>query len=182
MCENDVEGVKRSLNSFNCYSCYCTHVERVESGVCGLCTQYRYIQCYVERIEKALTVLIVTHVTHVESGVCDLFTQYRYIQCYVERVKRVERLCYVETRDKHIFAHNFLNIQAIFNLKKVLESWDLDLSNHTIQYHVCRRGQKLLRLSTPLTCFDIHCIGWYGWKGLSLSFPKLFLDWKLLEY
>ena len=27
-----------------------------------------------------------------------------------------------ETRDKHIFAHNFLNIQAIFNLKKVLES------------------------------------------------------------
>ena len=22
MCENDVEGVKRSLNSFNCYSCY----------------------------------------------------------------------------------------------------------------------------------------------------------------
>ena len=29
MCKNDVEGVKRSLNSFNCYSCYCTHVEMV---------------------------------------------------------------------------------------------------------------------------------------------------------
>ena len=43
---------------------------------------------------------------------------YRYIQCYVKRVKR---LCYVETRDKHVFAHNFLNIQAIFNPKKVLE-------------------------------------------------------------
>ena len=72
--------------------------------------------------KKALTVLIVTHVTHVErvkSGVCGLCTQYRYIQCYVERV---ERLCYVETRDKHIFAHNFLNIQAIFNPKKVLEN------------------------------------------------------------
>ena len=72
--------------------------------------------------KKALTVLIVTHVTHVErveSGVCGLCTQYRYIQCYV---KRVERLCYVETKDKHIFAHNFLNIQAIFNPKKVLES------------------------------------------------------------
>ena len=72
--------------------------------------------------KKALTVLIVAHVTHVErveSGVCGLCTQYRYIQCYVERVKR---LCYVETRDKHIFAHNFLNIQAIFNPKKVLES------------------------------------------------------------
>ena len=75
--------------------------------------------------KKALTVLIVTHVTHVEgveSGVCGLCTQYRYIQCYVERVKRVKRLCYVETRDKHIFAHNFLNIQVIFNPKKVLES------------------------------------------------------------
>ena len=72
--------------------------------------------------KEALTVLIVTHVTHVErveSGVCGLYTQYRYIQCYVERVKR---LCYVKTRVKHIFAHNFLNIQPIFNPQKVLES------------------------------------------------------------
>ena len=29
---------------------------------------------------------------------------------------------------------------------------------------------------TSLTCFDIHSIGWYGWKALSLSFPKLFAD------
>ena len=72
--------------------------------------------------KEALTVLIVTYVTHVErveSGVCGLCTQYRYIQRYVERVKRS---CYVETRDKHIFAHNFLIIQPIFNLQKVLES------------------------------------------------------------
>ena len=32
----------------------------------------------------------------------------------------------------HIFAHNFLNVQLIFNPKKVLESWDLGLFNHTI--------------------------------------------------
>ena len=51
--------------------------------------------------KEALTVLIDTHVTH---------------------VKRVERLCYVETRDKHIFAHNFLNNQLIFDPQKVLES------------------------------------------------------------
>ena len=66
-----------------------------------------------------------------------LSTQYRYIQCYVKRVKRLcyvhnkeayinamleESKDYVETRDIHIFAHNFLNIQLIFNLKKVLES------------------------------------------------------------
>ena len=41
-------------------------------------------------------------------------------------------MLYVETRDKHIFAHNFLNIQPIFNPQKVLESWDLDLSKNTI--------------------------------------------------
>ena len=35
---------------------------------------------------------------------------------------------------KHIFAHNFLNIQPIFNPEKVLESWDLELYNHTIKY------------------------------------------------
>ena len=145
--------------------------------------------------KEALTVLIVTHVTHVErverslnSSNCyscrkgrkiTLCTQYRYIQCYVERV---ERLCYVEKKDIHIYAHNFLNIQLIFNPQKVLESWDLDLSKNTIQCYVCRRGRKLFRLSTPSTCFNIHSIGWYGWKGLSLSFPKLFADWKSVEY
>ena len=36
----------------------------------------------------------------------------------------------------HIFAHNFLNIQPIFNLQKVLESQDLELFNHTIKYCV----------------------------------------------
>ena len=61
-----------------------------------------------------------------------LCTQYRCISCYVKRVKRVcyvhnidtfnvmskESKDYVETRDIHIFAHNFLNIQLIFNPKK----------------------------------------------------------------
>ena len=51
-------------------------------------------------LKEALTVLINTHVTHVE---------------------RVKRLCYVETRDKHIFAHNFLNNQLIYNPQKVFE-------------------------------------------------------------
>ena len=42
----------------------------------------------------------------------------------------------------HIFAHNFLNIQWIFNPQKVLESCDLGLSNHTIKYYLCWRCQK----------------------------------------
>ena len=36
----------------------------------------------------------------------------------------------------HIFAHNILNIQLIFNPEKVLESWDLESCNHTIKYCV----------------------------------------------
>ena len=36
----------------------------------------------------------------------------------------------------HIFAHNFLNIQPILNPQKVLESWDLELFNHTIKHCV----------------------------------------------
>ena len=51
--------------------------------------------------KEALTVLIDTHVTHVES---------------------VERLCYVERSNKHIFAHNFLNNQLIFNPQKVFKA------------------------------------------------------------
>ena len=54
--------------------------------------------------KEALTVLIVTHVTH---------------------VKGVERSLIS-------FIYNFLNIQLIFNPKKVLKSWDLDLSNHSM--------------------------------------------------
>ena len=45
---------------------------------------------------------------------------------------------FVETVDTtvkthpHIPAHNFLNIQLIFNPQEVLESWDWELFNHTI--------------------------------------------------
>ena len=37
---------------------------------------------------------------------------------------------------KYVFAHNFLNIQWIFNQEKVLESWDIGLSNNAIKFYV----------------------------------------------
>ena len=67
-----------------------------------------------------------------------------FVECngiYVEDVKdrsNTPKGCnamYVKDEKRtytHIFAHNFLNIQLILNLQKVLESWDLELSNHTI--------------------------------------------------
>ena len=104
--------------------------------------------------KEALTVLIVTHITH---------------------VKRVKR-------SLNSFTHNFLNIQRIFNPQKVLESWDSDLSNHTIQCYVCRNMSKGSKVKITFDPFDKHSIGWYGWKGLDLSFPKLFADRKSVEY
>ena len=49
---------------------------------------------------------------------------------YVEDVEDGKRTC------THIFAHNFLNIQPIFNLQKVLRRWDLELFNNIIKYCV----------------------------------------------
>ena len=82
----------------------------------------------------------------------------------------------------HIFAYNFRNIQLIFNPKKVLKSWDLGLSNHTIQCYVCCSMSEVLKVKITFDTSDIDSIWWYGWKALSLSFSKLFADWKLVEY
>ena len=76
------------------------------------------------------------------------FQPYHPILCILKHVEDVEdrshtpkgcNAMYVEDGKRtyrHIYAHNFLNIQPIFYLQKVLESWDLELSNHTIQYCV----------------------------------------------
>ena len=77
--------------------------------------------CMCEMMSKgskeALTVLIVIHATHVE--------RVKRLH-YVHNIDTFNAMSkgskdYVETRDIHIFAHNFLNIQPIFNPKKVLE-------------------------------------------------------------
>ena len=59
---------------------------------------------------------------------------------YVEDVKNGKRAY------THIFAHNFLNIQLIFNPEKVLESWDLELFNHTITYCVHLSMSKMSKI------------------------------------
>ena len=50
MCEMMSKGSKEALTVLIVTDV--THVERVKSGVCGLCTQYRYSQCYVKRVER----------------------------------------------------------------------------------------------------------------------------------
>ena len=63
----------------------------------------------------------------------------------------VQMLCYVEAVDTHISAHNFLNIQWIFNPKKVLECWEPGLSNHTTKSYICRSSRSMSKQS-------IHCV------------------------
>ena len=63
----------------------------------------------------------------------------------------VQMLCYVEAVDTHVSAHNFLNIQWIFNLKKVLECWEPGLSNHTTKSYICRSSRSMSKQS-------IHCV------------------------
>ena len=66
----------------------------------------------------------------------------------------------------HIFTHNFLNIQLIFNPQKVLKSWDLGLSNHNIKCYLCPRLEGYFNLwhlqhawfLTPLTWVTLLCI------------------------
>ena len=67
-------------------------------------------------LKEALTVLTVTHVKRVKR--LHYLSNIHLMLCQKGR----KIMLYVETRDKHIFAHNFLNIQPIFNLQKVLES------------------------------------------------------------
>ena len=102
---------------------------------------------------------------------------------HLTHAKRVESVLCIKwplappkyaVRAHNIFTHNFFNIQLIFNLKKVLESRDLDLSNHTIQCYVFRSMLKGSKVKITFDPFDIHSIGWYCSKSLSLSFLKLF--------
>ena len=58
----------------------------------------------------------------------------------------------------HISAHNFLNIQPIFNLQKVLESWDCGLFNHTIKYYICWNCQHKTRISNAFNAMYVDTV------------------------
>ena len=56
----------------------------------------------------------------------------QWFKCYVMSIQSIQN-AYTCT---HVSAHNFLNIQRIFNPKKVLECWESGLSNHTIKSYM----------------------------------------------
>ena len=88
---------------------------------------------YVEAVEACRSSrYIVYKINYIQWYAC---RSSRYIVCNVlclmsrlsiQEIKAldtsmVQMLCYVDTVDTHVSAHNFLNIQRIFNPKKVLE-------------------------------------------------------------
>ena len=76
--------------------------------------------CMCEMMSKgSKEALIVTHVTHVKR-VKRLHYVHNIHLMLCQKSQKI--MLYVETRDKHIFVHNFLNIQPIFNAQKVLKS------------------------------------------------------------
>ena len=118
---NCVEGVERSLYSFNCYSCYS-------------CRKGQKV-VFVAFMQHC-TQSNITHLTHVES---------------VFSIKWCLAPPKYSVRTHNIFTHNFLNIQWICKLEKVLESWDLGLSNS----YVCRSMSKGSKVILTFDSFDI---------------------------
>ena len=67
--------------------------------------------------KEALTVLIVTHVERVER-----LHYVHNIDTFNAMSKGSKDYVILKKKDIHIYAHNFLNIQPIFNPQKVLKS------------------------------------------------------------
>ena len=89
------------------------------------------------------------------------------IKCYLcQRCQKMLKMVL------HIFAHNFLDIQPIFNPKKTFGKLTLRAFQSYHQMLSMSKVSKKFWPLTPSTCFNID--RWYGWKALSLSFPKLF--------
>ena len=72
------------------------------------------------------------------------------IQCYLCQH------CWYKTHP-HIPAHIFLNIQWIFNLQNILESWDSGLFNHTINT-ICWYCRSKTRISNAFNAIYVNTV------------------------
>ena len=94
-------------------------IQRIKAML--LCIEYGIL--FVDTVDTKIKARKALHAIHVDTvntrqgSLC--------IQCYLCQHCRYKTY-------PHIPAHNFLNIQWIFNPQKVLESWDSELFNHTI--------------------------------------------------
>ena len=87
----------------------------------------------------------------------------------------VQMLCYVDTVDTHVSAHNFLNIQQIFNPKKVLECWEPGLSNHTTKSYICRYCRSMSKQSIHCVQNKLHSMVHMSKQSIHMFLPITFL-------
>ena len=101
-----------------------------------------------------------------------------YSFCYsCRRCQRCQILWIIDQRLK-IHTNIFLLITSfIFNGFSIWKKfWLRAFHSNPMYVKECRRCWRLFWPSMSSTCFNIHSIWWYGWKALSLSFPKLFIQ------
>ena len=90
------------------------------------------IQCYVKRVKRLSYVDIIATCNAMSKGL-----HWNTISCNAMYVKGVKRHSKYAVRAHSIFAHNFLNIQPIFNpkmskgLKAILPFNPFDMFQHT---------------------------------------------------
>ena len=75
---------------------------------------------------------------------------------------------------------NFLQIENQLNIKKVMGRYVWMCFVLTALTYIALSALEILMPSVDSV--NMYSIWWYGLKALSLSFPKLFADWKSVEY
>ena len=99
--------------------------------------------------------------------------------------------CFNDLNCEYILAHNCLNIQQIFNPKKSFRMlrirvfhlyWECPpIPSNPIYVDTVNASHKISNAFNPKMYWQCQYCQ-YRWKALILSFPKLFMDWKSIEY
>ena len=66
-------------------------------------------------------------------------------------------------------------------MRDLLETYGVELNIESNYDYTLSKNQSHYT-SQQICSITLDSIWWYGWKALSLSFPKLFADWKSVEY
>ena len=150
---------------------YCTKDQSNVKGVEGILYRFQCIKCYVmvlcQRCRRWCWAKMCVYVLFPSSTLHSITVL----------------MCIWSISDIFISAsQNFLQIENWLNIKKVMCVYVLFPPSTSLTYIALQPLGVFDLSSTSSTCFNIHSISWYGWKALSLSFSKLFVDWKSVEY
>ena len=106
--------------------------------------------------------------------------QKKFWKAEIEGFSNIPSILYMSTLLIQVMAfytkYNTFNAMHVDTVETVEKSWFWAFQNF-------KRIENWLNIKEVIAkmCWQCqHC--WYSWKALILSFPKLFSDWKLVEY